>query len=88
MSQFTAVLDAVKAASAELDEFTTDDVWPRLGFEPDERNMVGKAFSEAARLGYITGTERFVRSRRPEAKGRRVQVWTASRTPTPGLFGR
>ena len=75
MSDFDLVLVAVKEAARTLPEFTTDDVWPLLGFVPTERNVVGKAFSEACRQGYIVGTERFVKSKRAEAKGRRVQVW-------------
>lgn len=71
----TLVLEAVRRAAAEHDEFTTDDVWPYLEEAPAERNVIGKAFAEAARRGEITGTERFVKSTRREAKGRRVQVW-------------
>jgi hypothetical protein len=81
-TEFAQVLNAVRDAAALHDEFTTDDVWPLLNFTPSERNIVGKAFSEANRLGFIQGTERFVRSSRPEAKGRRVQVWRASLTTT------
>lgn len=73
--EFDRVLAAVRQAAEGGDGFTTDDVWPLLGFVPIERNVVGKAFAEAARRGWITGTERFIRSTRPEAKGRRVQVW-------------
>jgi len=84
MTEFTRVLEAVRKAAALYDEFTTDDVWPLLDFTPVERNIVGKAFAEAARLGIIEGTERFVRSNRTEAKGRRVQVWRA--TQVKALF--
>lgn len=77
-AEFGTILLAVRAAAMEGGDFTTDDVWPRLGFVPAERNMVGKAFAEAARRGWIVGTERFVRSTRREAKGRRVQVWRAA----------
>lgn len=72
---YTAAYQAVLHASDLHTEFTTDDVWPLLDVVPGERNVVGKAFSEACRQGLIVGTERFIRSKRPEAKGRRVQVW-------------
>jgi len=84
-ADFEAALAAVRLASERFDEFCTDDIWPLLDAALAERNVVGKAFSEACRRGWIEGTERFVRSTRPEAKGRRVQVW---RTTTPSaLFG-
>lgn len=75
MNEFARVLAAVRAASERHAEFTTDDVWPLLGFEPSNRNIIGKAFGEAHRIGLIEGTERFLMSKRTEAKGRRVQVW-------------
>lgn len=86
MTEFAAVLAAVDRAASMHDEFTTDHVWPLLDFTPHERNVVGKAFAEAARLGHIVGTERFVRSTRQEAKGRRVQVWTKAPAPTGTLL--
>lgn len=85
-ADYDATLVAVLQASHTLDEFTTDDVWPLLDFVPAERNVVGKAFAEAARRGWIVGTERFVRSTRPEAKGRRVQVWQPATVTTEALF--
>jgi len=78
-ADFRAVMAAITAAALELDEFSSDDVWDHLAVTPAERNVVGKAFSEANRLGLIEGTERFVKSRRPESKGRRIQVWTGAR---------
>jgi len=86
-TDFDLVLAAVQDAAALNDEFTADDVWPLLDFIPTERNIVGKAFSEANRLGLITGTERFIRSVRPEAKGRRVQVWRAAKLNTLSFDG-
>jgi hypothetical protein len=68
-------MGAVRVTVADLEELTSDDVWDRLDLIPAERNVVGKAMSEARRLGLIVGTERFVQSRRAEAKGRRIQVW-------------
>lgn len=78
MTDYEHALNAVRQAAADLGEITTDDVWPYLGVVPAERNVIGKAFSEASRRGLIVGTERFVKSRRPEAKGRRVQVWRSA----------
>ena len=57
-------------------------MWPLLDVVPTERNVIGKAFAEANRLGEIVGTERFIRSTRPESKGRRVQVWQPARKPS------
>jgi hypothetical protein len=82
---FVEAVRAVYTAADRLDEFTTDDVWPLLEWIPTERNVIGKAFLEARRRGYIVGTERFVRSTRPESKGRRVQVWR--RASLPSLLG-
>jgi hypothetical protein len=84
-ADFEAALAAVRQAAERYDEFSTDDVWPLLDVAPAERNVVGKAFSEACRQGLIVGTERFIRSSRPEAKGRRVQVWQTAKPST--LFG-
>jgi hypothetical protein len=75
MTDFEIILRAIRTASARHDEFTTDDVWRLLSRIPAERNTIGKAFAEANRRGMIEGTERFVKSSRPESKGRRVQVW-------------
>ena len=81
-ADFEAVLKAVRQAKETTDEFSTDDVWPLLDAAPVERNVVGKAFAELARRGEIVGTERFIRSTRPEAKGRRVQVWRSTSSLT------
>ena len=67
-ADFVAALNAVRQAAERHDEFTTDDVWPLLDIVPAERNVVGKAFSEACRLGEIIGTERFIRSSRPRRR--------------------
>jgi hypothetical protein len=74
-SEFERVLDAIQRACSRFHEFTTDEVWSLLDFVPTQRNIVGKAFAEAHRLGWIKGTGRYVKSTRPEARGRAVQVW-------------
>lgn len=84
-TDFDVVLSAVVRAADLHDEFCTDQVWPLLERAPVERNVIGKAFAEAARTGRIEGTERFVRSTRPESKGRRVQLWRKA-TPVGTLF--
>ena len=83
-ADFTAALKAVRQASDLHAEFTTDDVWPLLDVAPGERNVIGKAFSEACRRGLIVGTDRFVKSNRTESKGRRVQVWRKADPPDQG----
>lgn len=76
---------ALNQAIRDNSVLTTDNVWPYLDRPPLERNVVGKAFSEAARTGLIVGTETFVKSTRAEAKGRRVQLWRVV-DPAAGLF--
>lgn len=74
-ADFAQVMQALRDAAHALPKLITDDVWPHLAAPPSERNVIGKAFSEANRLGILRPTEQFVKSRRPESKGRRVQVW-------------
>ena len=81
MSDFTMAIEAIRQAAHLYEELTSDDVWPLLQQPPSEPAVVGKAIVEAKRLRLIYGTERFVRSKRPEARGRRVQVWRSRREP-------
>lgn len=54
---------------------TADDIYPLMKRQPNEPNAVGSAFRLARQRGLLQGTERFVLSERPEARGRRIQVW-------------
>ena len=61
-----------------LGEFTTDDVWERMG--DGDRETVGKralggVMLGLARDGLIHTTNRFLRSRRLRNHGRTVRVW-------------
>lgn len=80
-SEFDVVYEALERAAQAHDQLTTDDVWPLLpneGADLVQRNNVGKAFAEGHRRGILIATERFVKSSRPLAKGRRVQVWLSA----------
>ena len=75
-------LTEIRILATERNEFTSDDLYPRLQVEPDDPNEVGYAFKEARRLGIISATGRIKRSTRPAAKGRNVQVWKAENALT------
>jgi hypothetical protein len=54
----------------------SDDLWPLTGPPPDElHNGMGALISAASKMGIIEATGRIVRSKRPDAKGRNIQVW-------------
>lgn len=57
--------------------FTSDDLWSSLpeDLHVGRPNLIGELFKVAAEAGRIHGSSRFVRSDRPEARGRRIQVW-------------
>lgn len=67
------VLTAIRETIAEKDLITVDDIHP-LVVEPTNWNQWGKAFSEAKRRGLIEEAG-YVKSKRPESKGRRVLQW-------------
>lgn len=85
-ADFHLVMAAIRSC-VDLTEFTSDDVWDRLQSAPVERNVVGKAMSEAHRIGFIEhAPDQYPRkSRRPEAKGRLIQVWRV-KAPAASLF--
>lgn len=57
--------------------FTSDSVWDSLpeGLHVGRPNLLGELFKDSARARRIVGSGRWVKSDRPEARGRRVQVW-------------
>lgn len=74
----TTDFDGVVAAITSIpvgSTFSTDAIHPLLRYEPAEPNVIGAAFRHARKVGLIQGTEQFVKSRRRESKGRRVQLW-------------
>lgn len=84
MTEYEMCLHSLSLAAKDHETLIADTLWPYLDHPPLIRNNVGKAFSEAARLGWIEGTERFVKSTRRAAKGRRVQVWRSLVFQSPG----
>lgn len=66
------VLRRIAAARAE---FTSDDLRAVIQEQPPSPNAVGAAFAAAEAQGICEGTDRFVKSARPEARRRRIQVW-------------
>lgn len=77
MSFLNHAMTQIRELASEKPEFTSDDLYLRLEVEPDDPNQIGAAFREAARIGIIQPTEKFVRSKRPASKGRRIGVWEA-----------
>lgn len=82
MSFLNHALTEIRQLATERNEFTSDDLYARLDVEPDDPNQIGAAFREAARLGIIQPTDNYVRSKRREAKGRRIGVWQAKNALT------
>lgn len=63
-----------------LGEFTTDDVWDRIGsgFSTHEPRALGALMKRLATRGVITPTERYRTSKRTECHNRPVRVWRAA----------
>jgi hypothetical protein len=57
--------------------FTSDDLRDALpeNLSGGRVNLIGELFKDAAQARRITGSGRWVKSERPEARGRRIQVW-------------
>lgn len=69
-------LAAVRHLARMLPEFTTDDVWARLGDSyPHEPRALGAVMKTAAAAGLIEPTDRIRTSHRPECHARPVRVW-------------
>lgn len=82
MSFINHAVTQIRQLATEREEFTSDDLYPLLEVEPDDPNQIGAAFREAARLGIIELSEKTIRSRRPAAKGRRIQCWSSKNALT------
>lgn len=78
-------LEIIRTLASEREQLTSDDLYAHLEQEPHDPNQIGSAFREASKRGIIKATGTIVRSKRPEAKGRNIQVWRASE-PEGGLF--
>lgn len=70
----------VVAVARRLPELTSDDVlaeYETLKHPPGTHNLaaIGPAMNRAAKLGVIRGTDRTVRSKRPEKNGNLHRIW-------------
>ena len=73
-----AALQAVGEIARSVPEFTTDDVFERLSRLPvrtHEARAMGAVMRLAARLGWCSVTERFVKSDRVSRHRAPIQVW-------------
>lgn len=70
------VFDAACHAAQHLGEFTTDDLHLALNTAPKHPNWWGSLTAKMQAAGVIVEAGR-VRSRRPEANGRKVTLWRA-----------
>lgn len=69
---------AVRFLASRRPSFTTDDVWAVLDdlqVETPERRALGGVMRHAAAAGFITPTDTFIRSHRPECHCRPVLCW-------------
>lgn len=55
--------------------FTSDDVWEKMTYLPDNNSAMGAVFRKALTDKIIEGEGHFVLSRRPSAHSRPVRVW-------------
>lgn len=64
--------------AGDVEEFTTDDVWERLGWIPkghDEASFMGAVIRHLSQGGEIEDTGRTRVSRRPEQHRKPLRVW-------------
>lgn len=67
-------LRAVQEVALKQRLLTCDDIHPLID-EPSHHNKWGPVFNDAQKLGMVRPTRTFVKSKRPLAKGRNLQVW-------------
>lgn len=69
-------LVAIRSVAATQAEVTTDDVWRKLGRDPDiEGRAMGAAMRAAAKLGLVVRTDRTMKSHRIACHRRDLRVW-------------
>lgn len=66
---------AVRSLIARQKEFTTDDVWVRLGAQPREPRALGAIILAFYKSGAIRRTGSWKQSKRPECHCRPLAVW-------------
>lgn len=65
--------------AATCQQFTTDDVWQRLGHvSTHEPRALGALMKRAASRGVIRATDGWATSTRPECHGRPIRVWRSA----------
>ncbi len=74
----TAMTSAVITVARETSEFTTDEVWKKLGSQPREPRSLGAVMMSLSRGGTIKRTGTFKQSKRPECHCRPLAVWAIS----------
>jgi hypothetical protein len=73
-----AARDAVSYVASRKPEVTADDVWDVLAaidVDTPQPKMMGNIMKDAAREGFITRTDRTVKTRRPSRNVGDVRVW-------------
>lgn len=73
-----AMASAVMSVAKEASEFTTDEVWKKLGSQPREPRSLGAVMMSLSRGGNIQRTGTFKQSKRPECHCRPLAVWEIS----------
>lgn len=71
------ILDVIYMLAVAQDEMTTDDIWQTVGevAATHEPRALGACMRQAARLGYVKASDRYVPSARPACHARPVRVW-------------
>lgn len=77
-------LDCIKELASRGKPFTSDDVHYEIG-DPPHMNQMGAAFRDAHGMGLIESVG-VQKSKRPESKGRLIQVWEKAERAQGGLF--
>lgn len=70
-----AAVPIVQRLAGELAEFTTDEVWERLGHPPREGRQLGALMTSCQRAGLIAPTEAHRPSTRPNVNRRPIRIW-------------
>lgn len=70
-------LDVIYCLAVARSEITTDDIWETVGevAATHEPRALGAVMRQAARLGYVRASDRYVPSARAACHARPVRVW-------------
>jgi hypothetical protein len=76
-------LDVIYCLAVAQAEITTDDVWATVGevAATHEPRALGAVMRQAARLGYVRASDRYIPSARPACHARPVRVWESLLRP-------